>query len=155
MCAKSICSVKLVWRNKGKHRKQREKTAFKYMKMEGKKQNLEEKQNLDPTFHSRQIWVQYSAFGMWWNGRLASWVRSWQICQYGPKSMRNVSSTLLTLCPQSQNRKCFSRNSFKYMHLWTSVFKTRNVNVCVRNAFWFVWISVSMHSIWDCPDLPP
>ncbi len=45
-------------------------------------------------------------FGMWWNGRFASWMCSRQICsncvilscQYGPKSLRNVSNTLLNLC---------------------------------------------------------
>ncbi len=43
---------------------------------------------------------------MWWNGRFTSWMCSWQICsncailscQYGPKSLRNVSNTLLNLC---------------------------------------------------------
>ncbi len=43
---------------------------------------------------------------MWWNGRFASWMCSRQICrncvmlscQYGPKSLRNVSNTLLSLC---------------------------------------------------------
>ncbi len=45
-------------------------------------------------------------FGIWWNGRFASWMCSRQICsncvmlscQYGPKSLRNVSNTLLNLC---------------------------------------------------------
>ncbi len=45
-------------------------------------------------------------FGMWWNGRFTSWMCSQQICsncamlscQYGPKSLRNVSNTLLNLC---------------------------------------------------------
>ncbi len=43
--------------------------------------------------------------GMWWNGRFASWMCSRQICsncvmlscQYGPKSLRNVSNILLNL----------------------------------------------------------
>ncbi len=43
---------------------------------------------------------------MWWNGRFATWMCSRQICsncvmlscQYGPKSLRNVSNTLLNLC---------------------------------------------------------
>ncbi len=56
--------------------------------------------------HSPQISIQESTFGMWWNGRFASWMCSRQICsncvmlscQYGPKSLRNVSNTLLTLC---------------------------------------------------------
>ncbi len=42
---------------------------------------------------------------MWWNGRFTSWMCSRQICsncvmlscQYGPKSLRNVSNTLLNL----------------------------------------------------------
>ncbi len=42
---------------------------------------------------------------MWWNRRFASWMCSRQICsnyvilscQYGPKSLRNVSNTLLNL----------------------------------------------------------
>ncbi len=54
--------------------------------------------------HSHQISIQYSTFGMWWNER--SWMCNWQICsncvmlscQYGPKSLRNVSHTLLNLC---------------------------------------------------------
>ncbi len=45
-------------------------------------------------------------FGMWWNGRFTSWMCTRQICincvmlscQYGPKSLRNVSNTLLNLC---------------------------------------------------------
>ncbi len=45
-------------------------------------------------------------FGMWWNWRFALWMCSRQICsncamlscQYGPKSLRNVSNTLLNLC---------------------------------------------------------
>ncbi len=53
--------------------------------------------------HSHQISIQYSTFG---NGRFASWMCSRQICsncvmlscQYGPKSLRNVSNTLLNLC---------------------------------------------------------
>ncbi len=44
--------------------------------------------------------------GMWWNERFTSWMCSRQICsncvmlscQYGPKSLRNVSKTLLNLC---------------------------------------------------------
>ncbi len=48
--------------------------------------------------------VEY--FGMWWNRRFTSWRCSQQICsncvmlsyQYGPKSLRNVSNTLLNLC---------------------------------------------------------
>ncbi len=56
--------------------------------------------------HSHQISIQLSTFGMWWNGRFASWMCSWQICskcvmlscQYRPKSLRNVSNTLLNLC---------------------------------------------------------
>ncbi len=43
---------------------------------------------------------------MWWNGRFASWMCSRQICsncvmlsyQYGPKSLRTASNTLLNLC---------------------------------------------------------
>ncbi len=45
-------------------------------------------------------------YGMWWDGRFTSWMCSRQICsnfvmlscQYGPKSLRNVSNTLLNLC---------------------------------------------------------
>ncbi len=56
--------------------------------------------------HSHQISIQKSTFGMWWNGRFASWMCSWQICsncvilscQYGPKSLSNVFNTLLNLC---------------------------------------------------------
>ncbi len=56
--------------------------------------------------HSLQISIQQSTFGMWWNGRVASWMCSRQICnncvmlscQYGPKSLKNVSNTLLNLC---------------------------------------------------------
>ncbi len=47
----------------------------------------------------------FGTFGMWWNGRFASWMCSRQICsncvmlscQYGPKSLRNVYNTLLNL----------------------------------------------------------
>ncbi len=56
--------------------------------------------------HSHQISIQQSTFGVWWNGRFVSWMCSRQICsncvmlscQYGPKSLRNVSNTLLNLC---------------------------------------------------------
>ncbi len=56
--------------------------------------------------HNHQISIQESTFGMWWNGRFASWMCSRQICsncvmlscQYWPKSLRNVSNTLLNLC---------------------------------------------------------
>ncbi len=56
--------------------------------------------------HSHQISIQQNIFGMWWNGRFASWMCSRQICrnfvmitcQYGPKSLRNVYNTLLNLC---------------------------------------------------------
>ncbi len=52
-----------------------------------------------------QLSIQKSTFGMWWNGRFTSWMCSRQICsncvilscQYGPKSQRNVSNTLLNL----------------------------------------------------------
>ncbi len=55
--------------------------------------------------HSHQISIQWSTFGMWWNRRFASCMCSRQICsncvmlscQYGPKSLRNVSNTLLNL----------------------------------------------------------
>ncbi len=55
--------------------------------------------------HSHQISIQQSTFGMWWNERFTSWMCSRQIysncvmlsCQYGPKSLRNVSNTLLNL----------------------------------------------------------
>ncbi len=56
--------------------------------------------------HSHQMSIQQSSFGMWWNGRLASWMCSWQICsncvmlscRYGTDSLRNVSSITLNLC---------------------------------------------------------
>ncbi len=56
--------------------------------------------------HSHQISIQQSTFGMWRNERFTSWMCSRQICrncvmlscQYGPKSLRNVSNTLLNLC---------------------------------------------------------
>ncbi len=56
--------------------------------------------------HSHQISIQKSTFGMWWNERFISWMCSRQICsnwvnlsyRYGPKSLRNVSNTLLNLC---------------------------------------------------------
>ncbi len=38
---------------------------------------------------------------MWWNGRFSSWMCSncvMLLCQYGPKSLKNVSNTLLNLC---------------------------------------------------------
>ncbi len=56
--------------------------------------------------HSHQISIHQSTFGMWWNGRFASWMNTRQICsiyvriscQYGPKCLRNVSNTLFNLC---------------------------------------------------------
>ncbi len=56
--------------------------------------------------NSHQISIQQSTFGMWWNERFTSWMYRRQICsncvmlswQYGPKSLRNVSNTLLNLC---------------------------------------------------------
>ncbi len=62
--------------------------------------------------HNHQISIQRSTFGMWWNGRFASWMCSRQICsncvmlscQYGPKSLRNVSKTLLNLCHEESRQ---------------------------------------------------
>ncbi len=56
--------------------------------------------------HDGEFTLLTITFGMWWNGRFASWMCSRQICsncvtlscQYGPKSLRNVSNTLLNLC---------------------------------------------------------
>ncbi len=56
--------------------------------------------------HSHQIPIQLSTFGMWWNGRFASLMCSRHICrncvmlscQYGVKSLSNVSNTFLNLC---------------------------------------------------------
>ncbi len=67
--------------------------------------------------HSLQISIQKSTFGMWWNGRFASWMCSRQICskcvmlscQYGPKSRRKVSNTLLNLCHE-QLRQFWRQN---------------------------------------------
>ncbi len=52
--------------------------------------------------------LKWPPFGMWWNVRFASWMCSRQTCsncvmlscQYGPKSLRNISNTLLNLCPE-------------------------------------------------------
>ncbi len=54
----------------------------------------------------RKATVTQITFGMWWNGRFASWMCSRQICsncvmlscQYRPKSLSNVSNTLFNLC---------------------------------------------------------
>ncbi len=43
--------------------------------------------------HSHQISIQYSTFGMWWNGRFTSWMRSWQIC----------SNCVMLSCQYDQN----------------------------------------------------
>ncbi len=61
-----------------------------------------------PVKITKFIWssIQLSTFGMWWNERFTSWICSRLICsncvmlsyQYGPKSLRNVSNTLLNLC---------------------------------------------------------
>ncbi len=61
---------------------------------------------------SHQISIQWSTFGMWWNRRFTSWMCSRQICsncvmlscQYGPKSLRNVSKTLLNLCHEESRQ---------------------------------------------------
>ncbi len=74
---------------------------------------------------------------MWWNGRFASWMCSRQICsncvmlscQYGPKSLRNVSNTLLNLCHEElrqfwRQKGVQPSTSKVYLIKWP-------VNVCV------------------------
>lgn len=53
--------------------------------------------------HSRHLSIQCSTFGICWNKRFPLWMCSHQTYsmlsfQYGPKTLRNASSTLLTLC---------------------------------------------------------
>ncbi len=74
--------------------------------------------------HSHQISIQQSTFGMWWNGRFASWMCSRQICsncmmlscQYGPKSLRNVS------CFQHQQD-----NAGKYIYIYIFMKKCKHL----------------------------
>ncbi len=67
---------------------------------------------------------------MWWNGRFA-WMCSWQICsnyvmlscQYGPKSLRNVSNTLLNLCHE------------EFRHFW----RQKGVQPGTNNVYIIKW----------------
>ncbi len=75
-----------------------------------------------------------------WNGRFTSWMCSQQICsntvilscQYGPKSLRNVSNTLLNLCHE-ELRQFWRQNGVQsgtskvYLIKWP-------VSVCVTVA---------------------
>ncbi len=69
--------------------------------------NMEMSSLYSNSLHSHQISIQKNTFGMWWNERFTSWMCSQQMrgsncvmlsCQYGPKSLRIVSNTLLNLC---------------------------------------------------------
>ncbi len=75
---------------------------------------------------------------MWWNERFASWMCSHQICsncmmpscQYGPKSMRNVSNTLLNLCHE------------EIRQFW----RQKGVQPGTRKVYLIKWpVSVSVH----------
>ncbi len=89
--------------------------------------------------HSHQISIQKSTFGMWWNGRLTSWMCSRQICsncvmlscQYGPKSLRNVSNTLLNLYHE------------ELRHFW----RQRGVQTGISKVYLIKW-QVSVYLTW-------
>ncbi len=108
--------------------------------------------------HSHQISIQYSTFGMWWNERFSSWMCRRQICsncvmlswQYGPKSVRNVSNTLLNLCheelKQFWRQKGVQPDTSKvYLIKWpVSVY----ILLFYRLAFWAT-ICWSVNFVWD------
>ncbi len=89
---------------------------------------------------------------MWWNGRFASWMCSWQICsncvilssQYGPKSLRNVSNTLLNLCHEKL-RQFWRQKGVKpgtskvYLIRWP-------VSVCMCTVFIY-YVYIYIHTI--------
>ncbi len=100
--------------------------------------------------HSHQISIHYCTFGMWWNMRFASWMCSRQICsncmmrswQYGAKSLRNVSNTLLNLCHkelrQFWRQKWFQPSTSKvYLIKWP-------VSVCVY-IYIYIYIYIYMY----------
>ncbi len=78
---------------------------------------------------------------MWWNGRFTSWMCSRQICsncmmlscQYGPKSLRNVSNNLINLCHEELRQFWKQKGveldtSKEYLIKWpVSVYMSRQV----------------------------
>ncbi len=86
---------------------------------------------------------------MWWNGRFASWMCSRQICsnwvmlsrQYGPKSLRNVSNTLLKLCHE-ELRQFWRQNGVQ-----PSTSKVYLIKWPV-NVYIYIYIYIYMVRIW-------
>ncbi len=88
---------------------------------------------------------------MWWNGRFTSWMCSRQICsncvmlscQYGPKSRKNVSNTLLNLCHE-EFRQLWGQKGVQpgtskvYLIKWTVSVYIHTINVIV-NSYWCCW----------------
>lgn len=90
--------------------------------------------------HSDQISVQWSTIGMWWNRRFASWMCSSCVmlsCQYWPKSLRNVSNTLLKVCHKElrhfwRQKGVQPGTSKAYLIRWL-------VNVHLKGAICCIW----------------
>ncbi len=90
---------------------------------------------------------------MWWNEILSSWMCSRQICsncvmrscQYGPKSLRNVSNILLNLCHEElgqfwRQRGVQPGNSKVYLIKWP-------VSVFWRGFFWHLSLSKTLDTL--------
>ncbi len=88
---------------------------------------------------------------MWWNGRFASWMCSRQICrncvmlscQYGPKSLRNVSNILLNLfhgeLRQFWRKKGVQPGTSKvYLIKWP----VRVIHLHIKHLFFFSQVSI-------------
>ncbi len=87
---------------------------------------------------------------MWWNGRFTSWMCKRQIysncvmlsCQYGTKSLRNVSKTLLNLCHRElrqfwRQRGVQLSTSKVYLIKWP-------VSVCIY-IYIYIYIYICMY----------
>ncbi len=90
---------------------------------------------------------------MWWNERFTSWMCSRQICsncvmlscQYEPKSLRNVSNTLLNLCHEElrqfwRQKGVQPGTSKVYLIKWSvSVYQNCVFYLVIRIAKNFIW----------------
>ncbi len=108
---------------------------------------------------------------MWWNGRFTSWMCSREIhrnyvmleWQYGPKSLRNVSNTLLNLC-HKELRQFWRQNGVQpilYIYIYIYIY----THVHTHNILYIQWPQKTLkqhlemyecHGIWlhSHPPLP-
>ncbi len=106
---------------------------------------------------------------MWWNGRFTSGMRSRQICsncvmlscQYGPKSLRNVSNTLLNLCHE-ELRQFWRQNGVQpgtsrvYLIKWlvsVCIYTHTHTQIYIYGQI-YIWICIYIYIWWRCCVFP-